>query len=65
MTANLFAAYLVLAGITGQQPPQSLRPTHQINIKCGIPPIPPIGCQVGACACDQSGYNCQWTFVCN
>lgn len=35
------------------------------NISCGIPPIPPIGCRVGDCVCDQSGNNCRWTFVCN
>lgn len=34
------------------------------NINCGIPPIPPIGCRVGACICDQTGTRCQWTFVC-
>jgi hypothetical protein len=65
MTTSLFAAYLVLVGITGQPPQQSLRPIERANIKCGIPPIPPIGCQVGGCVCDQSGYNCQWTFNCN
>jgi len=35
------------------------------NLSCGIPPIPPIGCTVGACICDQYGRNCRWTFVCN
>ena len=35
------------------------------NINCGIPPIPPIGCQVGDCVCDQTGRNCRWTFRCN
>ena len=34
------------------------------NINCGIPPIPPIGCRVGPCVCDQTGTRCQWTFVC-
>jgi len=27
------------------------RPIQTVNLKCGIPPIPPIGCQVGACVC--------------
>lgn len=36
----------------------------KVNIACGIPPIPPIGCRA-ACFCDQSGSNCQWTFICN
>ncbi len=34
------------------------------NLSCGIPPIPPIGCKVGPCVCDQNGQNCQWTFIC-
>ena len=28
---------------------------QKVNMSCGIPPIPPIGCQVGACVCDQNG----------
>jgi hypothetical protein len=37
----------------------------QSSMACGIAPIPPIGCRVGACQCDQNGNNCSWTFVCN
>ena len=37
----------------------------KVNLSCGLPPLPPIGCQVGACVCDQNGNNCQWTFICN
>ena len=37
----------------------------QSSIRCGIAPIPPIGCRIGACVCDQYGSNCQWTFICN
>lgn len=36
----------------------------QVSLACGIAPIPPIGCKVGPCVCDQSGNNCQWTFIC-
>jgi len=36
-----------------------------VNLSCGIPPIPPIGCVVGACQCDQNGANCRWTFICS
>ena len=36
----------------------------QSSLACGIAPIPPIGCRVGACVCDQNGQNCQWTFIC-
>lgn len=35
------------------------------NMACGIKPIPPIGCVVGNCVCDQNGSNCRWTFICN
>ena len=35
------------------------------SFQCGIAPIPPLGCRVGACVCDQSGRNCQWQMVCN
>lgn len=38
---------------------------HKANMACGIPPIPPVGCKVGACVCDQNRQNCQWTFICN
>lgn len=34
------------------------------NLKCGLPPLPPLGCEVGECMCDQSGNNCRWTFRC-
>jgi hypothetical protein len=36
-----------------------------VNIQCGIPPIPPIGCEVGDCVCDSSGSRCHYEFVCN
>ena len=43
-------------------------PTTQLvqygSLACGIPPIPPVGCRVGACVCDQYGQNCQWTCIC-
>lgn len=37
----------------------------QSSIACGIAPIPPVGCRVGACVCNQNRTNCQWSFVCN
>ena len=37
----------------------------QVSMSCGIAPIPPLGCKVGPCVCDQNGQNCHWTFVCN
>ncbi len=37
---------------------------QKINLSCGIQPIPPIGCKVGSCQCDQNGNNCRWTFIC-
>lgn len=36
----------------------------KINLSCGLRPLPPLGCQVGPCTCDQNGNNCQWTFIC-
>lgn len=37
----------------------------QSSMACGLAPLPPLGCRVGSCQCDQSGQNCSWTFVCN
>jgi len=37
---------------------------QKVNLSCGIPPIPPLGCKVGSCQCDQYGGNCKWTFIC-
>ena len=36
----------------------------KVNLSCGLRPLPPLGCQVGPCTCDQNGNNCQWTFIC-
>lgn len=38
---------------------------HQVSLKCGLKPLPPLGCEVGACVCDSRGQNCKWTFICN
>ena len=35
------------------------------SLSCGVPPVPPVNCKVGACVCDRNGQNCQWTFVCS
>lgn len=32
-------------------------------LRCGLKPLPPLGCIVGPCACDQYG-NCQWVLLC-
>ena len=37
---------------------------QKVNMSCGLAPLPPLGCTVGACMCDQNGRNCQWTFNC-
>ena len=55
--------FLRSQGLSGAKVPTLL--IAQSSLKCGIPPIPPIGCKVGACICDRNGNNCQWTFVCN
>lgn len=44
--------------------PMSKLPKLAYNLNCGLKPLPPIGCQVGACVCDASGTSCQWTFIC-
>ena len=41
----------------------------QSSMQCGMAPLPPIGCRVGQCVCEQSGWGtaekCRWTFICN
>lgn len=37
---------------------------QKVNFSCGLPPLPPLNCTVGACMCDQNGQNCRWTFNC-
>lgn len=56
--ANVVGALAVLLSL-GASAPVALA-----NLACGIPPITPVGCKVGPCACDQNGQNCHWTFVC-
>jgi hypothetical protein len=56
---KLLAALFLL----NSAPPQASM-IERVNLACGIPPIPPIGCRVGQCVCDQSGRFCQWQFVC-
>jgi len=59
-----FIAALVMAGgVIGTADLPQTRIT-KANLSCGIPPIPPVGCKVGACLCDSTGRNCQWTFAC-
>lgn len=42
--------------------PQSI--VVKANFACGLKPLPPLGCVIGACVCDQNGQNCQWTTIC-
>lgn len=35
------------------------------HLHCGIPPIPPVGCEVITCECDSDGTNCRWIFACD
>lgn len=32
------------------------------NMSCGLKPLPPLGCQVAYCQCDDRG--CRWVFSC-
>lgn len=36
------------------------------NLKCGLKPLPPLGCygKPAMCYCDANG-NCQWVYICN
>ena len=54
------AGRLILSDSTGFDE----RYLKKVNFKCGLAPLPPLGCTVGACTCDQHGENCQWTFIC-
>jgi hypothetical protein len=38
---------------------------QKVNLSCGLPPLPPVGCKLGSCVCDANGNNCRWTFVCD
>ena len=38
---------------------------QHVNLNCGIKPIPPVGCTVAQCSCDQYGRNCKWNFICS
>lgn len=51
--------------LTDEVSPSDPQQLAQSSIRCGIAPIPPVGCRVGQCVCDNSGQNCKWTFVCN
>ena len=37
---------------------------HKANLSCGLAPLPPLGCVIGSCVCDQNGNNCHWQFNC-
>lgn len=36
----------------------------QFSMKCGVAPIPPLGCKIGDCVCDSNGNNCHWQVIC-
>ena len=66
---TLLVSCILLSGSTVslaqmQTPAQSLIVKVQSSVNCGIAPIPPVGCRVGACVRDQNRRNCHWTFVC-
>jgi hypothetical protein len=52
---------VLLFALSGLGADQSVVP---VNINCGIPPIPPIGCssEDATCVCDEDG-NCRWEFI--
>lgn len=42
----------------------NLKNLHKANLSCGLAPLPPLGCVIGGCVCDQNGNNCHWQFNC-
>lgn len=59
----MLTALILSAGLAVKPPQYSKPPAVKVNINCGIPPIPPIGCRM-VCSCDMRGLNCRWTAVC-
>ena len=47
---------LMLAAFSG--------PALAISMECGLPPLPPLGCEVGPCVCDENGDNCHYIMIC-
>lgn len=71
---KLMMAIVLIASVTAASaqtrfglkvPPNASIIPVQGSISCGIPPIPPVGCKIGSCVCDQTGQKCQWQFICN
>lgn len=59
----MLAALLLSAGVMVKPVERPYSPMVQrANFRCGIPPIPQIGCQIGACVCD--GSRCYWQQIC-
>lgn len=66
MIMNTCLGLLCLVAAQVQASPPPMTPVIQAqNLACGLPPLPPLGCQVGPCVCDEHGRNCRWTFICN
>ena len=42
----------------------TLQPIQPVARSCGLEPVPPRGCQVNTCVCDNLGVNCHWLFFC-
>jgi hypothetical protein len=53
---NLLLALLLLCAFAA--------PAAAQYLQCGIPPIPPLGCN-GPPHCVCSSYGCQWVWDCN
>ena len=61
-TMKMLVLLFAISGLGGgNQTPAPL----PVSLKCGIEPIPPIGCEVGPCVCDSRGKNCEWQFICD
>ena len=62
MLQFLAAVAICAAQCVNPAPNQST--VQKVNMSCGLAPLPPLGCRVGGCVCDQTGRNCSWQMVC-
>lgn len=60
----MLSVLLVVVGLAVTPPDHSPLP-QPVNFKCGLKPLPPLGCDSdnAVCVCDRNG-NCSWQFQC-
>jgi hypothetical protein len=65
VVAVLLVASAALAGPLPKPPQTQSLIVKVFNWSCGLKPLPPMGCQIGACVCDEDGDNCSWQTICD